>query len=269
MNKSVTIIIPNYNKSKYLVECFNSAVEQTYEHKEIIFIDDCSSDNSLEIAYTYQNKYNFFKVIALKENKGVSNARNIGVENSTSDYVVFLDLDDLYINKEKLENEMKLADTYSVAFSQYIPLTETGQQISTPVVKENPYSSKYAVVDFMLITKKAEEQLRGYIISKQLFNEVGGYNISLNLYEDLDLQCRLALKAKFAYTGSIGEGYRTNTGGLSCTDYEKHQIALKNIRRKYYKKLSFGGKIYYFCKKNYLKKVLRKIKLFFKKLFKA
>ena len=64
MDKSIAIIIPNYNKSKYLKECLDSAVNQTYQNKEIIFVDDCSTDNSLEIAYEYEKNYKFF--ISLK-----------------------------------------------------------------------------------------------------------------------------------------------------------------------------------------------------------
>ena len=270
MDKSIAIIIPNYNKSKYLKECLDSAVNQTYQNKEIIFVDDCSTDNSLEIAYEYEKNYKFFKVIALKQNAGVSNARNIGVENCNSDYIVFLDSDDVYVNKDKLLNEMQIVDTYKIAFSQHVTLAENGTQLPLIPVEKNLYASKYAIVDLLLITRKNHEQLRGYVISKNLFNEINGYDTSLNIYEDLDLQSRLALKARFVYTYDIGEGYRRNTGGLSFVKQQQATTTIKAIRKKYFKKLSLWGKIVYLFKKvtffvktkfkNLIIKLKRKIK---------
>ena len=93
MNK-ISIIIPIYNSEKYLYTCLTSIVNQSYKDIEIICIDDASNDNSLNIINEYKEKDNRIKVISLKENKGVSNARNIGIENATSKYLCFVDSDD-------------------------------------------------------------------------------------------------------------------------------------------------------------------------------
>ena len=77
----ISVIVPIYNSSKYLSECVNSIRNQTYSDLEIILVNDGSSDNSLEICLTMQEKDSRIKVLT-QENKGVSSARNRGIEES-------------------------------------------------------------------------------------------------------------------------------------------------------------------------------------------
>ena len=90
----ISIIIPIYNAENYLKRCLNSVINQTLKDIEIICINDCSKDNSLEILKEYSKKDNRIKIINLKENKGESKARNIGLDNTNSEYIAFLDNDD-------------------------------------------------------------------------------------------------------------------------------------------------------------------------------
>lgn len=98
MSKKVSIVVPVYNVEKYLRRCIESLINQTYENIEIVLVDDCSTDNSLSICYEYAKKDNRVKVIDKKENAGLSDTRNIGIENSTGDYVMFVDSDDYVCN---------------------------------------------------------------------------------------------------------------------------------------------------------------------------
>lgn len=93
--KKVTIIVPVYNCEKYLKDCFNSIENQTFgiENLEVIIINDGSTDNSGKIIQTYCNKHKDWIYIE-QENKGLSFARNLGVEKSTTEYISFLDSDD-------------------------------------------------------------------------------------------------------------------------------------------------------------------------------
>ena len=90
----ISIIIPIYNAENYLKRCLNSVINQTLKDIEIICINDCSKDNSLEILKKYSKKDKRIKIINLKENKGESKARNIGLDNTNSEYIAFLDNDD-------------------------------------------------------------------------------------------------------------------------------------------------------------------------------
>ena len=81
-NKLISIIVPVYNVERYLKRCIDSIISQTYANLEIIFVDDGSIDNSGRICDEYAKKDNRIKVIH-KQNGGVSQARNIGVDNSS------------------------------------------------------------------------------------------------------------------------------------------------------------------------------------------
>ena len=111
--KKVSVIVPVYNTSKYLDECINSIIKQTYKNLEIIFINDSSNDDSLEVISKYKDKR--IKIIDLKENKGVAVARNKGIEISTGDYICFLDSDD-YWNLKKIEKQVKFMEKHNYTF---------------------------------------------------------------------------------------------------------------------------------------------------------
>ena len=92
--KKLSIIIPVYNTEKYLSRCLDSAVNQTLKDIEIICVNDGSTDNSLKILQEYAKKDCRIKIINLKNNKGVSNARNLGIKKAAGKYIGFLDSDD-------------------------------------------------------------------------------------------------------------------------------------------------------------------------------
>lgn len=92
----ISIIIPVYNREKYLRECLDSAINQTYHNLQIICVDDASTDSSAEILREYAAADPRIEVIELAENKGVANARNIGLEHVRGDYIAWLDSDDIY-----------------------------------------------------------------------------------------------------------------------------------------------------------------------------
>lgn len=108
MKAKVSIIVPVYNASQYLNRCLNSLIEQTYNHLEIICVDDGSTDDSLKVLKKYQAKDNRIQVIT-KINTGVSDSRNQALKIATGDYIMFVDSDDwLSTNAvEVLVNEAK------------------------------------------------------------------------------------------------------------------------------------------------------------------
>ena len=99
--KLISVIVPVYNVEKYLGECIESILSQTYENFELILVDDGSPDNSGKICDEYAEKDNRIRVIH-KENGGVSSARNTGLDNAKGEYITFVDSDDI-IDKQYLE----------------------------------------------------------------------------------------------------------------------------------------------------------------------
>ncbi len=93
MNK-ISIIIPVYNSEKTLNKCINSILKQSYSDYEMILINDASLDDSMNILKKYEKEDERINVINLKKNRGVSNARNIGINAAKSKYIIFIDGDD-------------------------------------------------------------------------------------------------------------------------------------------------------------------------------
>lgn len=104
--KSVSILIPAHNAEPWIRETIESALSQTWREKEIIVVDDGSTDSTLQIAKQYQSK--LFKVVA-QENSGACRARNRALEVAQGDYIQWLDADDL-LAPDKIERQMLAAE---------------------------------------------------------------------------------------------------------------------------------------------------------------
>ena len=126
--KKVSIIIPVYNSEKYIKECLESIVNQTYTKLEIIVVNDVSTDNSINIIKQFKDKR--IKIVNLNYNSGVAIARNRGIEEATGDYICFIDSDD-YWNLEKIEKQVNFIEknNYSFIYSDYAYLKDNKQHI--------------------------------------------------------------------------------------------------------------------------------------------
>lgn len=110
----VSVIIAVYNTERYLRECLESLLSQTYSNWEAWCIDDGSTDASSSILDSYAKRDSRINVVHLQENKGLAFARNIGVEKSNGNYIMFLDSDD-WLLQDSIEKARKifLEHTYS------------------------------------------------------------------------------------------------------------------------------------------------------------
>ena len=97
----ISVIVPVYNVARYLPQCLDSIVNQTFEDIEIICINDGSTDDSLEILESYSKKDSRIKIIS-QENRGLGAARNVGMKHASGRYVFFIDSDD-FIKQNTLE----------------------------------------------------------------------------------------------------------------------------------------------------------------------
>lgn len=98
----ISIVVPIYNMEKYLPRCLDSILNQSYQNIEILLINDGSTDTSLEICKEYSKRDNRV-ILITKKNGGLSDARNIGIKNSTGEYITFIDSDDC-VGKYYIEN---------------------------------------------------------------------------------------------------------------------------------------------------------------------
>lgn len=110
MNELVSIIIPIYNAEDNISKCIESILNQTYSNIEVLCINDGSKDNSKEILEEYQKKDKRI-IIINKNNSGVSDTRNLGIDKAKGDYIMFIDADD-YIEKNYIKEMINVANKY-------------------------------------------------------------------------------------------------------------------------------------------------------------
>lgn len=121
LNKKISVIIPVYNSEEFLPKCLNSLVKQSYKNLELIIVNDGSPKNCKEIAEEYKLKDNRIKYVEHEKNKGLFQARVTGFENSTGDYIAFLDADDYVSNDFYRELIEKAEGTNSdIVFSKLV-----------------------------------------------------------------------------------------------------------------------------------------------------
>ncbi|MAY01611.1 MAG: glycosyl transferase [Gammaproteobacteria bacterium] len=115
-----SVIMPAFNAEKTISNSINSVLSQSYPDFELIIIDDKSTDKTLEIAKSYLELDARVKLITNTKNGGVANARNLGINKATGQYLSFLDADDLWL-KEKLQKQFELFNKKKVylVFSSY------------------------------------------------------------------------------------------------------------------------------------------------------
>lgn len=109
----VSVIVPIYNTEKYLERCLKSIIKQTMEDIEILCIDDCSPDNSVEIVKKFCDQDNRIKLISHKQNLGLGGARNTGIKEASADYISGVDSDD-YIQFDMLEKLYEATNDHQV-----------------------------------------------------------------------------------------------------------------------------------------------------------
>ena len=218
----VSIIIPVYNVEKYISQCLDSAINQSLKDIEIIIVDDCGSDKSMDIAKEYAKNDNRIKIIKNSQNQGPFTSRNNAVLAANGEYLVFLDSDDFL--------DLKACE---IAYNA----TKDGYY---DIIKFNAYNyenGNATIFDKILKNDSFEslEEYSDYIYRKKgnpRWNIWGGAkrDIYLKAFEILDLKCRITmaedalmnfvlwnLSNKFRHISDILYYYRNNPDSSTKT----------------------------------------------------
>lgn len=188
---TVAVIIPFFNGSRWIERALTSVAEQSVPADEIIVVNDGSQANERVALDSLMGKYTF--TIIDKENGGQGSARNAGVAAAQSDYICFLDQDDFYLpdHIEALVNAIPPRDSrFGFVYGDATEADGAGNILRTAMIKaHNPTHPKQDVIDIlqsdMFVLPSAS------LISKQAFEEVGGFDSRLTGYEDDDLFLRM------------------------------------------------------------------------------
>lgn len=192
----VSIIIPIFNVEEYLVSCIESAIGQTYSNLEILLVDDGSTDNSGKICDEYAAKYVRIKVIH-KQNGGLSDARNVGIEAATGEFILHLDGDDsLPLDAiETLMAKQKDSD-YDLVFGNFTRIGEDGSLL----ISKDYDCEKYTLLNKITGDLAFPHFITGSLIRRYLYIE---HNIKtkkgVDVGEDLQILPQLIYLAK-SYT---------------------------------------------------------------------
>ena len=116
MKDLVSIVVPVYKAERFLEDTIKTVKDQTYDNWELLFVNDCTPDNSVEIIKKYQKEDKRIKLFNQEKNGGAALARNRGITESQGRYICFLDSDDLW-DKEKLEKQIKFMREKDCEFS--------------------------------------------------------------------------------------------------------------------------------------------------------
>lgn len=135
MYGKVSIIVPNYNCEKFIEETVNSVINQTYGNWELLIVDDCSTDNSVEIIRKFCALDERIKLFVNEKNSGAAASRNRAMREATGKWIAFLDSDDLWL-PEKLERQLAFMteNGYKFSYTAYEHIDENSSPLNIKVV---------------------------------------------------------------------------------------------------------------------------------------
>ena len=232
MTEKITVIVPVYNVEHYLDKCLDSVIKQTYKNIEIIVVNDGSTDNSGEICQEYAQKDNRIVYIE-KENGGLSDARNAGLDQMTGSYVTFVDSDD-WIEQDYVETLYQKITEYQadIAIGNYYSFDEERSLFLFHILGDSYYEKAHDNVSIFENLYENQEMRSFALISAwgklykaRLFEQLR-FDIG-KLGEDGYLNQKVyLLSEKVIYLNKGLYAYRIRKGSLSRIWTEKWMHAL-------------------------------------------
>ena len=193
----ISVIIPTYNRKKYIKRAIDSVIRQSYKPFEIIVIDDGSTDGTYEFI---KKSYSSSQISLEKQiNNGVSSARNKGVKLANGDWIAFLDSDDEWFeNKLELQvREIKKSKTFMICHTNEIWIRNGIR------VNQMKKHQKYGGFIFEKCLDMCRISPSSVMIHRRIFDEIGLFDEDLIICEDYDLWLRISSKYPVLYLDSM------------------------------------------------------------------
>ncbi len=180
----ISVVIPVYNREKLVGRAIKSVLDQTFGDYEIIVIDDGSVDGTKKVVQRYKGRIKYI----YQENKGISTARNRGIQEASGEYIAFLDSDDTWA-PEKLEIQLDLMqknERLGLVCSRMVILNENGDQCGMKPEKKTGKNFKE------LVEIGGDLPTSSVMTRRVCFEEVGMFDESLVMMEDFEMWVRIA-----------------------------------------------------------------------------
>mgnify|MGYP005748952649 CR=1 FL=1 len=204
----VSIITPSHNCASFISETIQSVLNQSFSDWEMIIVDDCSTDDSVEVIQSFVERDSRIKLIRLPENSGAAVARNRGIEAAQGRYIAFLDSDDLWV-PDKLEKQLAFmqANDYPFTYAAYDRIDENGQVFGHIGVPDRVcYSDLLKMCSIGCLTAMYDTQYFGKVTMPLIRKR-----------QDLGLWLKLLKKTEYAYgLNETLAQYRVRTDSISA-----------------------------------------------------
>ena len=202
MNELISVIVPVYNVEKYVEKCINSIMRQTYKNLEIMIVNDGATDNSRLVCEALAKKDKRIRLIN-KENGGLSDARNVGIDNANGKYISFIDSDD-YVEEnyvELLYNTIKQYDadvsiaSHKVIYEKNIIDKSTGKKFC---------ATSKEILEMLLYDNGIDTSAWGKLYKRELFKDIKFpkgrlFEDSATIYKLIDKSEKIAVYSKPVY----------------------------------------------------------------------
>lgn len=225
----ISIIVPVYNVENYLTKCLDSLVNQSYRNIEVLVVDDGSKDKSAEIIKSFALKYPEKIKAFTKENGGLSDARNFGIERATGDYIGFVDSDD-YVTETMFEEMLLLAEKHQakMVICNIQKVDENGQ-VTQKLTQLPNMQEKINLEDHFSVFSDISYFACNKLFRKELF-EHKRFKKGVH-FEDIQLIPQLLLECEsIAQTQSFHYQYLERTDSITKTHTEKGLDILKAVQ---------------------------------------
>jgi len=215
VNGSVSVVIPNKNRSTMVVEAVRSALEATPPPLEVIVVDSASTDGSIQQLAAFGDQI----TLVSKELPNAAATRNAGAAIARGDYLGFLDSDDAMLSGKVscLGSALDRDERLGLVHGRTIVVDQRGQVDSNRTAEQELAFRKGEQIGttFDGLALYCAMFTSATLIRRQAFEEVGGYDESLDVYEDWDLYLRLALRWRLGYEQCASAHYRVWPGNVT------------------------------------------------------
>ena len=222
-NKTISVVIPNYNYGRFIGEAIESVLAQTYQPIEIVVVDDGSTDDSVKIIESFGDKVKLIK----QENGGVGKARNTGIKNSAGSYIAFLDADDVWLPK-KIELQVKFFETHAEIGLVTAATREFDADRNT-ITEYLDGKGGWCAEDLLLFNQRVVNGPgSSSLIKREVVEQVGGFDENKQMHpsEDWEFCYRVAQKYKLGFLPEILVEYRNHgsNGHLQIPRFERAML---------------------------------------------
>ena len=234
---TVSVITPSHNSAQFISETIRSVLNQSFSDWELIVVDDCSTDNSVEVIQSFVDQDSRIKLIQLSENSGAAVARNTAIEAAAGRFIAFLDSDDKWL-PHKLETQIQFMQDNDVAFSYaaYEKINEQGKAVGKIGVPERvTYNDLLKVCSIGCLTAVYDTQKLGKI-----------YMPLIRKRQDLGLWLRILKQIPYAYgVQEVLGQYQLRSDSISANKRSAAQFTWKLYRE--VEKLNIFKASYFFA----------------------